>query len=614
MASFTVVDLLRRRDGMAKKLDVVMVQKLIAHRISPDEDPFSLDEEDEEELELLGARFEEPIALPTGSRRKQRMVAQLRAAIQRRHRAELARQGGAGMSSGSGGGGSGRSGSSAAAAQSQAARGAGSSSSGGVSGSLLKALVQHAQPRHTSLDVTYVDGLIGRKASFHEVMSRELKQLNDLELEDLAGRCSGQVEIPEAGRKKRTKMLLRVNTRLRKLYDQRSAARTGEGGGGSSSGGRAGSGGRRGSSDEGGTGTCTGGGSSTARSGTAVMPSSRSGGARPGWRRPEPTTEAGARAAAAEQRGGNCGDRRAGGLEGAREASPQQQPHASSGPSAAACKRHGRGGFDVAADSRQQRRVARGRPDARFDELVESLSTTHYFDLELLAKHAGLDAGRLPSRSHLRRLLTEANNGTLDAVIEFDYEAFAVARAERLGQYHAEQAETHRRQRKAQAEQAVRDNRITALSQAVKTIRLEHANARLYTHEDGYSYTTGHITKVQCLEELRRHRQDGAGNWDSRNKSKGVPVTLAEIDHPSVWLSGITNMPQLRGGFIDASKLYGTKLLWERVPVLEPLPQVPDERKRFVYRTNEHSVVKLRRAKGCVLESALFATSSLRST
>ena len=109
MPVYTVSDLLRTRGELAKKLDVAIACKLIAHSIAPEKDPYKLGEEELDLLELLGGRFEEPVELPTGDGPKRRkMVESLQAVIQRRYQEEMRRICVAGSVNGNGGGGGGQ--------------------------------------------------------------------------------------------------------------------------------------------------------------------------------------------------------------------------------------------------------------------------------------------------------------------------------------------------------------------------------------------------------------------------------------------------------------------------------------------------------------------------
>jgi len=129
--------------------------------------------------------------------------------------------------------------------------------------------------------------------------------------------------------------------------------------------------------------------------------------------------------------------------------------------------------------------------------------------------------------------------------------------------------------------------------------RREKVYAQVRSYRLKYYEEQGHFaTKADVWTWLL---QPGGGGWGRRSMHEGLPLTYGEM-----LLAWDTGPPLI--GFIDASKLYGSHLLWADVPELAPIAQRPDHEGRIALRTNSKTVRKIPRAKECWVEGLMFVT------
>jgi multidrug efflux pump subunit AcrA (membrane-fusion protein) len=185
-----------------------------------------------------------------------------------------------------------------------------------------------------------------------------------------------------------------------------------------------------------------------------------------------------------------------------------------------------------------------------------------------------------------RRAWLAARSGA--SVRNFDFESWERYLEERRAARAAAAAE---RAAAAEAQRRIDDIRLArmdVLKELLTTIR------RAFADEHGQ-----YMDKEEALEELLLEH-----GWADESKHNGVELTVDEVGW--CWETGIHF--SYRKGFIDASTLEEVKLLWEKVPQLEPLEQQQDARGNLRLRHNQRSVRKLRAARHCLLEAMLFAT------
>ena len=242
-------------------------------------------------------------------------------------------------------------------------------------------------------------------------------------------------------------------------------------------------------------------------------------------------------------------------------------------------------------------RHSRANSTERWKEFVESVS---YHELDEVLSIVGINAGHNPSVSHRRRLLIETHSGQIKNrqaranILAFDFEAYETAVEERRVQQRAREKEKAAELKRTAKQDAHRAARKDQLTKDVTALRQSYN-----------SETKGKFASREwVMTELEK---DGPnGGWHLPFKNKGLEIYLGEV--LSCWASNIWY--EYPTGFIDMSDTYGTKLLWEHVKVLEPLEQKADSRGCILLRTNSTSIVKLRKAKHCILEAILFATGA----
>ena len=250
-------------------------------------------------------------------------------------------------------------------------------------------------------------------------------------------------------------------------------------------------------------------------------------------------------------------------------------------------------------------RVPRGRPDPRWDTLVEEeiggigADAFLYTEFAVLANLVKIKLGHNPTMSHARRRLCEANNGMNEVILNFNFDEYRQEATARKRAYAVRQEEARKQRELDQADDDVRIKRRPLLVRHINELRTEYA-------EQHQAYHTREGVLNALLSPSNKYR------WDQRQRNKDVALYLGEVT--AAWMPlDLSNLVScMRPGFIDLSHVYGSKLLWDHVRVLEPLEQTPDARGNVKLRTNSRTVVKLRKAKHCALEALLFATGQTK--
>ena len=182
------------------------------------------------------------------------------------------------------------------------------------------------------------------------------------------------------------------------------------------------------------------------------------------------------------------------------------------------------------------------------------------------------------------RLMLKGKTGS--AVTSFDYDAWE--------QWLRDQAEVERQRQ----ERLAADREKQAHVDHVRLERYEELKAKV-TAKRQHIYRIQHryASKEEVLQELQTELTSG-------ELLKDVPICAAEISW--CWASGA--LWKYSCGFIYDGTLAEISVLWEQVPVLQPLEQQPDARGNIKLRNNSRRVRKLRHAKHCLLKALLFAT------